>query len=427
MVYNSKDYAAAAVLFAEFLDKYPESPSVGQAKSCLDACKKAIKEREEAAIAKKAAVILAEESPVSEPKKPRSTLVFDRAETFFNHKLYKEALAAYRQVKNDAYCHERGAACHRMGQCYAELGNTEQAIRHWQEAVKLSRNDTNTTWVTQSLKSLGDAYFEVLADTSSALGAYYKLVESYPESVVISATLKQIGLVYLFEDRPREAKAIFEELVKAKPREEPDQPPSELDRLIAFCDGRKDRNMPVLRTARDNRWVATLRRAEVYFLAKDYERALMAYKAVEMLGRGSEDGAYSMMQAGRCYNQLRRHKEALQCYERFLDDYKKSQWADDALVRACVVYVGPLNNPAMGAKMCEVVLREHPDGDQADVALLHLATLAYWKKDWKRAQELHEQLLRQYPKSLYSGAVEQVRLPEIRRQMELARQKGKAK
>ena len=56
----------------------------------------------------------------------------------------------------------------------------------------------------------------------------------------------------------------------------------------------------------------------------------MAYKAVETLGRGSEDGAYSMMQAGRCYNQLRRHKEALQCYERFLDDYKKSQWADDA-------------------------------------------------------------------------------------------------
>lgn len=424
MLYKGGDYANAALLLADFVREYPQSPYMPQATNYLAVCGKILETQRQLEVARQSSAVLAAKASVAPPK-PRSTQLFDKAESLFACKLYREALVLYRQVKNDAYCQEGRAAGYRLGQCHAALGESTLAIRQWEETAGAIRRDTNTTWAAESLKALGDIHFDVLCDPKSALGAYRRLVETYPGSPLVPGTLKQIGLVYLHEDRRMEAKAIFEELLRARPQPDVEAPPSELDRLIAYCDGRHDGRLPVIRAAGNPRLAAGMRRADLYFLAKDYERALDAYKSVERRGRGSEDGAYALFQAGRCENQLRRYPEALRCFKRFLEDYRESRWADDALVRACVIYVGPLNDPASGAKMCETVLRDHPGGDEADIALAHLATLAYWRKDWKGAKTLHERLLNDYPKSRYVRVIQQVRLPEIERQLKLAVDKGK--
>jgi outer membrane protein assembly factor BamD (BamD/ComL family) len=66
-----------------------------------------------------------------------------------------------------------------------------------------------------------------------------------------------------------------------------------------------------------------------------------------------------------------------------------------------------------GAKMYALLLERYPDSNEADTALYHLATLAYWNKDWARAKFLYQQLAEKYPDGRYTDFIAMQRLPEI--------------
>jgi len=56
---------------------------------------------------------------------------------------------------------------------------------------------------------------------------------------------------------------------------------------------------------------------------------------------------------------------------------------------------------------------DHPKGDRAETALYYLATLALWGQNWKEAERLHKEFLKQYPESLFLKEVINDRLPAI--------------
>ena len=156
-------------------------------------------------------------------------------------------------------------------------------------------------------------------------------------------------------------------------------------------------------------------RGDLLFANGDYDKARQIYERVGTGSKDLETGARAWLQAGRCWNCLHQFDKALSCYERFqASPYDKSEFADDALLRAGVIYVGPLRQSRKGKALYERILDRYPGGDYAEMAELYLCTLAYWEKDWQTALRRHEAFLRRYPNSPNAWFVRRERLPVIR-------------
>ena len=162
-----------------------------------------------------------------------------------------------------------------------------------------------------------------------------------------------------------------------------------------------------------------MRLGDLHFAGQEYDKARRAYHRAVQAEPGTESAAYALLQEGRCWNQARQYRKALRCYDAFLTAYKGSQYADDALLRAGVIYVGPLHDAAKGARLYTTILERYPDSNAAETALYHLATLAFWDRDWERARDAHERFLAHYPHGRYADFVRKQRLPAI--QMALTR------
>ena len=407
--YVAKDYTNAMVLFQKHQRDFPGSVYAEKVNEYLGLCKKAIEAQEMVVMSAK---VKADEEAPRVVKKSRTQQEFEEAEALFMRKLYKEAFKTYQAVANDSYCHERNAAIYRMGQCCSELGKDEEAIRHWGKIVKPRLGETNTQYAVQSLKAIGDAYFDKLADDESAMKYYRKLVATYPEDSLIPAVMEKIGIIYLYQGKMEEAKPVFEALRPATP--DPNEPPTGLDRLIALCNGQAAPQLPDLKVvARDNRATVALRKADIFFTAKRYEEALHAYKTAESLVKGSEDSARALMQVGRCYRQLGEFQKALECYNHFLVTYRRSSLADDVLMRIASLDCLLANQAGM-TECYRRILKEYPDGDMAWQAQLSLATMAYWSRDWAKALKLHEEFVQKFPGSPCIELVVAKRMPEIK-------------
>jgi TolA-binding protein len=96
-----------------------------------------------------------------------------------------------------------------------------------------------------------------------------------------------------------------------------------------------------------------------------------------------------------------------------LTTYRESQYAHEALLRAGVIYVGPLHDMDSGAKMYSTLLERYPHSTTAETAQYHLATLAYWKKDWERALEMYQRVAEAYPNGRYAQLIAMRKVPEL--------------
>ena len=143
--------------------------------------------------------------------------------------------------------------------------------------------------------------------------------------------------------------------------------------------------------------------------------ALALFDGILHRPRNDAEAQEALFQKGRCWNQARQYRKALRCYDAFLTAYKGSQYADDALLRAGVIHVGPLHDAARGARLYTTILERYPDSNAAETALYHLATLAFWDRDWERARALYRRVLETWPEGPYARFLMGERLPALER------------
>jgi len=362
----------------------------------------------------------------------------------------KEALMVFQRiVKNNVKCEGYERALYRLGQCQAELGGEKQALESWEQVLKRAKWDQSKEWADDALLAMAETWLEKLGAPDKAFACCQTLQIDYPQSELIPKAEHVVGLVYFYRDELDKARAIFEqELAQlraglAKTPQAPDTnalalhspdslrdreagglalrssqseagPLTGLERLIAACQGQQAGGVLLGADLKASAHAEPLiRRGDMQFTAKDYAKARLVYEKAAREAEGTETAAYALLQAGRCYNQLRRYREALRCYDRFLTKYKESQYADDALVRAGVIYVGPLRDMASGAKMYTTLLERYPKSNEAETAQYHLATLAYWKKDWDKAMALYRQVVETWPDGRYAEFIAEQRAPEL--------------
>ena len=406
VAYNQRNWTEAKRLLDDFIGSYPNSPENQSARSIRGECEKKLAKIKE--MEKRRAAVIARAAAAPQPRETLTDLKAGQMAMVGGN--MSAAIKAFSAVRDAGASPEFESALLFLGRVYEQLGKENEALAAWNLALK---NGTNALWLDDSLLAKGKLLLDVKAEETAAAKQFRELIENYPESPLVSEAYARLGLSLLFQGLSKEAEAA---ILKAKETRKtgPPDPWDPLDRLLNVCAGdaslwpRQDTLRMDAKTARWNRL------ADLLFAARDYEKARRHYEHVAKNATDREAAARALLQAGRCWKQLRRYDKALDCFERFLTSpYDKSEFADDALLRAGVIYVGPLRQSRKGEELYETILEKHPGGDYAELAELYLCTLSYWDRDWKKALTMHEAFIKRYPRSDNSQFVMMERLPEI--------------
>ena len=418
--FRLKDYAQAREALLGIRSDFPSSRYEEQVSRGIAACDKELK-RQVMAAAEQAEREAAVRERAARTD-PRDVCQADRdiaqGEELLRQGKLEEALKRYASARAAFVCPRRDLAVLRTGQCYARLGRERDAGKAWEDVVALSRQSTNAPYLSVALLSLGDLYLEQMGDPEGAVKWYERLQEECPGTSSATQAFEQVAFARLYQGRTDEARRMLRFMRLWVPRET-NAPPDRIDRLLALCDGVGATNILPGMAARAaaNRAGVQLRLGDLYFVGQQYARARSTYDRAVSEGATGEDAAYALLQQGRCWMQLGDSERAQRCYAPFLDQYRKSQWADDALMRAAVVHVGPQNDLRAGVRVLRTLIERYPQGDMVELAYVRLGTLAYWQGDWREAVRVYREFLDLYPRSAYAPMVRNVRLPAFERQL----------
>ena len=358
------------------------------------------------------------------------------AEALQNQGDFAGALKGFRRIernltRGDGY----DRALFRLGQCQAALGYEQAALASWDRVLILVRMNQPCDYADDSLLAQADTWLNAMGKPDKAIRCCEALLKEYPHTELMSQAEYIMGLAYFYQGDLERALKLFErELARQhaglvrRPAESaimessrdhvaeietPGQPVTGLERLVAAC---RDKNLAAclgMELQAAARTGPLIKLGDMQFAAKEYAKALRSYLKAANEKSGGETAAYAMLQMGRCYNQLRQYRLALKCYKQFQGKYQASQYADDALLRAGVIYVGPLHDMQSGAEMYKIILDRYPDSNEAESAMYHLATLAYWQNDLHQALDLYRQTAESWPNGKYYAFLTTQRLPEL--------------
>ncbi|MCL2105373.1 MAG: hypothetical protein FWH21_10100, partial [Kiritimatiellaeota bacterium] len=398
-LWSANRFADAVREGEAFLAAYPKGPFRKPVQETLDRARADLKSQQDRA------------RQVAERKKDTDPLrqTLERAEASLGKKRYTDALNGFLQFQNRQTHPLWGRAWHGYGQTAMALGDTGKALNAWEEVIRRAASFPNTLCATECRHARAGYFFEELAEPAKALPDYLALRDRVPPKKRPDRALEQrIGLVLLALGRGGEAKPVFEALKKAEAAD----PVRALhwDRLIASCDSPP----PVFVAADTSRRAFAVRvAADALFAAEQWKLAEKTYrKALDADIKGN-DAAWCEMQRARCLANAGDHRGALTVYDGFKGKYRKSAWASDALLRAGVLCAGPMGNSKKAARYFRDILELCPDGRRAESALLHLATLTWWDREWQEADRLHREFLRKYPETPLKEEFEMFRLPLI--------------
>ncbi|MBQ7189950.1 MAG: tetratricopeptide repeat protein [Kiritimatiellae bacterium] len=293
------------------------------------------------------------------------------------------------------------------GRCVRMEGDPKKAVTVWDEVIFRSAVLTNAIARERCQLAKADTLFEDFGEAERALKLYGEIpvTDGNCRDVVRGVVLAKLVL-----GRNEEAKRYLDDM--SEKWEIPADDVQGLARAyrggeepFRFDEG-KIRDAPASRVL--------FRAADLNFFSKNYERAGRLYAKLAKQAKLQDLEAYATMRRGECYYYLGKMGKVLPIFNLFLTRYRKTEWADEALLLAGCVAAGPLNDAKLSAKYLRHVMREYPKTDTAEVAWIYLATLAWWTEDWKEAERLHLEFLKLYPGSRFRQTVEDCRLPAIR-------------
>jgi len=156
------------------------------------------------------------------------------------------------------------------------------------------------------------------------------------------------------------------------------------------------------------------RAAELNFFSKNYDRAVGLYTKLAKQTKLLDLEAYATMRRGECYYYLGKKGKVLPIYNQFMTRYRKTEWADEAMLLAGCFAAGPMHDLKLSEKYLRHVIREYPQTDTAEIAWLYLGANLWWRGAWKEAERVNMEYLEKYPNSRFYKEIEESRLPAIR-------------
>lgn len=110
----------------------------------------------------------------------------------------------------------------------------------------------------------------------------------------------------------------------------------------------------------------------------EYLKVVKAYRRVALITPAAEVVTPALVRVARLYVQMghlfRRvyFQKAVNAYQYLLREYPHTRFGPEALYSSAELERGPLENPTLGRKFLETVIKQYPSSDQADQARLEL-------------------------------------------------------
>ena len=335
--------------------------------------------------------------------------VFEKAWALHDAQKYQEAVQALTPFSGQESRPLWGKAFFLKGQCLRELGQSEKAVEVWTTVMRNAVLFTNTQGVAECRFGIARVRLEDFGEAEKALPEYRAFHEALPSEKRTPAWEKEYASALLTGECYGEARPFILKLLEVA---EQNQSPEilELTALLALCD---TEGKLLIKTSLPYSMQRKLRAADVLFASGKWQKANMLYSSITGALFDIEDVAYIAQQRARCLARLGQYNEALRYYNKFAKEYRHTSLADDALIRTAVLYAGVFENPREAMRILESVVRESAEKPSAEVALLYLATLSWWTKQWAEAEKFHMAFLEKYPEHPFRQEILNVRLPAI--------------
>jgi len=136
---------------------------------------------------------------------------FEKANQLFNEEKYEEAIAAYQEFleKNPEIFQVHFS----LGNCYKELGNTEQALQEYQLVLEKTDAEKDHKLRAKTLAAIGESYLKK-EDLDSAQNYFKKSLDLDPQDEILAYN---VGEIYFSHQKLEGAVEYFELASKIKP------------------------------------------------------------------------------------------------------------------------------------------------------------------------------------------------------------------
>jgi len=294
--------------------------------------------------------------PNSLQREELSLLLVD---SYVSSKNYKEALAVLETDNNSSTNKIHQKVLYLYGLELFENTSYQQAITHFEKAII---NDTDKKITELATFWKGESYYK--------LGVYEKAVINYNKvkntnDETLQLKNYQLGYSYFKLKQYPEAIASFESFLKSQPAEN-----YQLD--------------------------AILRLADSHFVSAAYWPAMESYNKAIALNHPRSD--YAHYQKAISYGFVQKNDQKIKDLEKFLVNYKRSTYQDDAMFALANVYVAE-GNIKKGIANYQRLQRELPNSNLVSKSMLKEGLIYYNKDQSNKAIERFKQVAEKYPKS----------------------------
>jgi len=323
-LYQEEVYSMSKDEFRKFIENYPKSESVDDARYLMGECA-------------------------------------------FNEGKYSEAIEHYKRLVND-YPNSllRLDAVRGVANAWYGLGKYEEAIRGYNEVVQKSNPKKDAEIISSSLYKMGEGYYN-LGRYREARSKFDQLLKNYPEAAEYKLALYSKGWGLYRLKKYDTAYKTFSQLIKQYP-DEPETPEAAYraaECLLGLEDWQK--------AARKYKDVI-----EKYGNDEQHQKLGLSAKRIEII---VADAKYRL---GECYFQQNKLEDALREFEKLLQDYKKPEVAARAQFWIGEVLLAGKKYPQAVHEL-QKVINLYPNSDMVDDARYSIATAYFEQKDYPKA------------------------------------------
>jgi len=224
--------------------------------------------------------------------------MFQVANSYYRADQTYEAVTTFRRMlRIYPYSRLREQAQYNIAYIYLNTGNYTQAINEFQTVIQ---KYPNTSWAARSQYNIGDAYYNA-GEYDRAVDAYREVLDKYPRSDYLIEAVNGIQYAQLSAGKADSSSAILEDFLADHPQT------STADRL-------------------------RFRQADNLFQSGDYQGAIREFRQYIRITNNRQLLPDAYFNLANAYEQTGNTDQAVQTYQRIVDEYPQSERYPTALI-----------------------------------------------------------------------------------------------
>ncbi|MFH0733807.1 MAG: tetratricopeptide repeat protein [bacterium] len=360
--FNLKDFANSAYYFGEFINKYPKSPDVVDAKFRLADSYYGTKNFE------KASELYTEAFKKNKNAKITDFAYYQYGQSLFKSKKWREAIEKFKTLQ-DKFPRSKfnDDSQYLIGWIYFQKGYFNDAIFNYQEILTKYPGSSITPI---AYYSLGDCYYN-LGSYDTSITYYNKILSDYSKTQYVFDAINGLQYCYMALEEPEKAIAAIEQYIQINPS-------SEFGDKILFKKG------------------------DIYFNIGKYDAARVSFKEFIATYPSSPLVPSAYYWIGKCSANLKQEDNALYHYNLIVTNYLSSEVGISSVLEMGKLY-SKKNEYEKAIELYNTAIKKLPDSDKIPELLFVKAQANVELLEMQAAYETFNQIITYHDGSIFAA------------------------